>query len=95
MVSHLLEYQPCNCVHDLCVLPAAVLLDLADLVVLGICVFPAAVSLDLANLVVHGLHVFPAAVCLDLADLVGGTHASMLSSRSLYLEHFGISVLST
>ena len=90
-------------------IPAAVLLGLADLrglfglpaVICGLPAFPA-MSLDLADLrgpfalpaAVHGLPALPA-VSLDLADLVGGTHAGMLSSRSLFLECFGISVLST
>ena len=90
-------------------IPVAVLLGLADLhglfglpaAVRGLPAFPA-VLLDLADL--RGLFALPAAVrglpalpavSLDLANLVGGTHAGMLSSRSLFLECFGISVLST
>ena len=91
-------------VHGLCALPlpAAVLLGLAA-AVRGLCALPlpAAVSLDLADLcglfalpaAVRGLPALPAVVCL--ADLAWGTHAGMLSSRSLFLECFGISVLST
>ena len=63
-------------------LPAAVLLGLADLG--GFFALPAAV---------RGLPALPAVVCL--ADLAWGTHAGMLSCRSLFLECFGISVLST
>ena len=78
------------------------LLDLAA-AVHGLCTLPlpAAVSLDLANLhglfalppTIRGLHALPAVVCL--ANLAWGTHADMLNSRSLFLECFGISVLST
>ena len=60
------------------------LLDLANLVVYGLPALPTAVSLHLADL--HGLCTLPAVVCL--ANLVGGMHAGMLSSRSLFLECF-------
>ena len=83
-------------------LPAAVSLGSAA-AVCGLCALPlpAAVSLGLADLcglfalpaAVHGLPALPAVVCL--ANLAWVTHAGMLSSRSLFLEHFGISVLST
>ena len=65
-------------------LPAAVSLGLDDL--RGLFALPAAV---------RGLPALPAAVSLGLANLAWGTHAGMLSSRSLFLECFGISVLST
>ena len=65
-------------------LPAAVSLGLADL--RGLFTLPAAV---------RGLPALPAAVSLGLADLAWGTHAGMLNSKSLFLERFGISVLST
>ena len=78
-------------------LPAAVSLGLADLrlhalaaAVCGLHALPAAVLLGLADL---GLRALPAVVCL--ADLLGGTYVGMLSSRSLFLDRLGISVLST
>ena len=83
-------------------LPAALSLGLAAAVHgLHALPLPAAVSLGLANLrglfalaaAVCGLPALPAVVCL--ANLALGTHAGMLSSRSLFLECFGISVLST
>ena len=91
-------------VCGLCALPLPVAVSLG----LGAAVrglyalpLPAAVSLDLADLrglfalptAVHGLPALPTVGCL--ADLAWGTHAGMLSSRSLFLECFGISVLST
>ena len=86
--------------HGLFGLPAAVCgLFALPAVVHGLPALPA-VSLDLADLC--GLFALPArglpalpAVSLDLADIVGGTYAGMLSSRFLFLECFGISVLST
>ena len=98
-------------VRGLPALPAAVSLGLADLhglfalpaAIHGLPALPAAVSLGLADLcglftlsaAVCGLPALPAAVSLGLADLAWETHAGMLSSKSLFLERFGISVLST
>ena len=97
-----LDLAAAVCGHHALPLPAAVSLGLAA-AVHGLCalLLPAAVSLGLANLcelfalpaAERGLPALPAVVCL--ANLAWGTHAGMLSCRSLFLECFGTYVLST